>query len=41
MHIQADSVVSDTNRFINIGLQSLATQGEKHNSYKPMLTILR
>ena len=32
MIIQADSVVSDTNGFINFWLQSLAIRGETHNS---------
>ena len=31
--IQADSVVSDTNWFINFWLWFMATQGERHNSY--------
>ena len=38
--IQADSVVSDTNRFIPFCLQILATRRERHNSWKPMLSIL-
>ena len=32
IQIQADSVVSDTNGFINFWLWSMATQGERHNS---------
>ena len=31
--IQADSYVSDTNRVINFWLWSMATRGEKDNSY--------
>ena len=30
--ILADSVFSDTNRFISFCLQSLVTRGERHNS---------
>ena len=33
IQMQADSVVSDTNGFINFWLQFMATQGERHNSY--------
>ena len=40
IQIQADSFVSDTNWFINFWLRSMATRGERHNSLKPMLTIL-
>ena len=40
IQIQVHSFVSDTNGFINSWLQSMATRGERHNSYKPMLTIL-
>ena len=40
IQIQADSFISDTNGFINFWLQSMVTRGERHNSYKPMLTIL-
>ena len=33
MQKQADSVVSDTNRFINFWLLSMGIRGERHNSY--------
>ena len=36
-----DSIVSDTNEFINFWLQSLATRGARHKSKKPLITILR
>ena len=38
--MQAQSVVLDTNGFINFGLWSMLTRGERQNSYRPMLTIL-
>ena len=40
IQIQADSVVSDTNGFINFWLQFMATRRERQNSLKSLLTIL-
>ena len=41
IQIQADSLVSDTNGFINFTLLALATRGERQKSEKPMLITLR
>ena len=38
--ILADTLVSDTNGFINFWVRSIATQGERHNTLMPALTIL-